>query len=212
MTTDPWYGRDLGGYRVGDELGTALGGELYAAQQVARGRPVVLKIVDPSVAAATGFRGRFERDVALLGSFFHPHVVTLYGAGTVEGTSILAMRPDDDPTLEELIAESGALDTPRAIALVAQVASALDAVHQRGLVHRALSPASILVRAADGGEQAAITDFAVADDTAGYGGLFSPPPGTAPPPIDYAAPEQVRGDPTTPRRTSTRSARSCSRR
>ncbi len=198
MTPDPWYGRELGGYRVGDELGTALGGELYAAHQIARGRPVVLKIVDPTVAAAAGFRARFERDVALLGSFFHPHVVTLYGAGTVEGTSFLAMRPDDDPTLEELIAQVGALDTPRATAIVAQIATALDAVHQRGLVHRGLSPASILVRTADAGEQAAITDFAVADDTAGYGGLFTPPLGTAPPPVDYAAPEQVRGDPTTP--------------
>jgi hypothetical protein len=199
MTTDAWHGRVLGGYRVAGRLGTALGGELYAAEQIDRSRPVILKIVSASVAASSGFAERFERDAALLAAFFHPHVATVYEAGVQDGTHYLATRPVEGPTLERVIADAGMLDHVRVTELIAQVAAALDAVHERGVVHGGLSPASIVVRRHEGAELASITDFAVVDDTSLYGGLFDRPSGTAPPPIDYAAPEQVRGERATPR-------------
>jgi hypothetical protein len=199
MSPHAWYRRVLHGHRVGGHIGDALGGQLYEARELAGGHAATIDVIDASVAAAPGFRGRFERDVALLGSFAHPHVVALRGAGQAGGATYLVLDPLDGPTLAELIAVSGPLDPGRVVELVAQLATALDAAHQRGLVHRGLSPASIVVRERGAVEQAAIMDFAVADDTALYGGLFERPEGTAPPPIDYAAPEQVRGRPSGPR-------------
>ena len=145
------------------------------------------KVVDDGVLAGRGFRERFERDARALGSFYHPHVVTLYGAGTSQGTAYLATRPVDGPTLEELVARAGTLDHLRVTELIAQVAAALDAAHERGLLHRGLSPRSILVRAREGLEHAQITDFAIADDTAVYGGMFDRPEGIR------AAADRLRG-------------------
>ena len=194
MSTGSWYHRVLDGYRVGAHAGVALGGDLYDAEQLPSSRRVQLKIIAPTVAAASGFAARHEHDVALLSSFSHPHVMTLLGAGRADGATYMASKPLAGRTLSELILVYGRLDHVRVTELVAQLAAALDAAHERGLVHRGLSPSSIVVGTHDGLEHATITDFAVADDPALYRGLFARPSGTAPPPADYAAPEQIRGD------------------
>jgi len=205
-----WHGRNVGPFRIARSLGEGFGGELFEAEQSDRNRPALLKLVTPSVAASEGFTQRFERDTGHLGSFLHPNVVTLYAAGVDANTYYLAMRPVRGRTLAALIAEAGALSPRRAVELIGGVASAIDEGHRRGLLHRGLAPASILVSDRDGREQASVTDYAVADDTSLYGGMLTLPPGTAPPRVDYAAPEQVRGEPSVAPATSTRWARSCS--
>ena len=194
MSTGSWYHRVLDGYRVGAHAGVALGGDLYDAERLRGAERALLKIIAPGVLVAPGFQARHERDVALLRSFQHPHVMTLLDAGSADGATYVAMRPLPGPMLAELIVRYGRLDHGRVTELAVQISAALDAAHERGLVHRGLSPGSIVVSERDGLEHATLTDFAVADDPALYGGLFVRPSGTAPPPADYVAPEQVRGD------------------
>jgi serine/threonine-protein kinase len=118
-------------------------GIVYRATQLALARPVALKLVASHYAAAEDFRARFKREWETAAAIDHPNVIPVYEAGEAQGHLFLAMRYVEGVDLANLIAGEVSLDMSRSIRMIAQVASALDAAHARGLVHRDVKPANI---------------------------------------------------------------------
>jgi hypothetical protein len=165
---------------------------VYRATQLSLKRVVALKLLSPELGDDPDFRARFEREGQLQAGVDHQHIVAVYEAGESDRGLFLAMRLIPGPTLKELIL-GGQLDPRRTLRLLTQVAQALDAAHDAGLIHRDIKPQNILI---DKGEHVYLADFGLTkavDDTASITqtGQFL---GT----IDYASPEQIRGDPATP--------------
>jgi YVTN family beta-propeller protein len=149
---------------------------------------VALKILAPELARDVGFRERFLRESRLAASLEHPNVVPIHDAGEVGEELYIAMRFVEGADLKQLLV-AGPLEPGRAVALVSQVASALDAAHARGLVHRDVKPSNVLVT---GDDHVYLADFGLtrrlAEPTLAVDASRSL--GTA----DYVAPEQIRGD------------------
>ena len=185
-------GSTLGDFKVEDEVGRGGMGVVYRAVQISLGRPVALKVIAGSLSDNVAFRDRFVRESRLTASLDHPNVIPVFAAGETDGVLYIAMRYVDGTDLRSLVAAEGKLDPLRAAGVIAQVASALDAAHERGLVHRDVKPANILVAARGGGEHVYLTDFGLTKRSASESGLTSAGEwvGT----LDYVAPEQLRGD------------------
>ena len=185
-------GASIGGYRIVAVLGEGGMGMVYRAVQEGLGRDVALKVIIPRLAADPDFRRRFQRESRLAASIQHPNVLPVYEAGEHDGVLFVSMQYVEGTDLKALIALEERLEPARAARLVAQVAAALDAAHARGLVHRDVKPANVLVARHDGEEHAYLTDFGISKhlESAALtetGALL----GT----VDYAAPEQLQGDP-----------------
>src|SRR5262245_42395340 len=154
-------------------------------------RSVALKLLAASLAEDESFRNRFLRESELAASIDHPNIVPIYEAGTTDDRLFIAMRYVDGRDLKERLAR-GHLNAGEATGIVAQVASALDAAHARGLVHRDVKPSNVLLDIGarpDGSDHAYLADFGITKrvtDEADDGHLL----GT----IDYVAPEQIAGD------------------
>ncbi len=185
-------GSTLGDFKVEDEVGRGGMGVVYRAVQISLGRPVALKVIAGSLSDNVAFRDRFVRESRMAASLDHPNVIPVFAAGETDGVLYIAMRYVDGTDLRSLVAAEGRLDPLRAAGVIAQVASALDAAHERGLVHRDVKPANILVAARGGGEHVYLTDFGLTKRSASESGLTSAGEwvGT----LDYVAPEQLRGD------------------
>ncbi|RKQ86560.1 serine/threonine-protein kinase [Solirubrobacter pauli] len=183
-------GTALAGYRIESLAGRGGMGVVYRATQVALGRPVALKLLTAELADDEGFRARFRREWETAAAIDHPNVIPLYEAGASEdGQLFIAMRFVEGVDLAYLSAD-GPMGAERAVRLVAQIAAALDAAHARGLVHRDVKPANVLVGP---GDHVYLTDFGLSREATQTRltrtGLFV---GST----DYAAPEQVRGEAT----------------
>jgi serine/threonine protein kinase len=137
------------------------------------------------------FRARFVSECKLAAAIDHPNVVQIFHAGEERGVLYVTMRYIDGTDLRTLLAEVGRLPPERAVRIIAQVAGALDAAHARGLVHRDVKPANVLLAERDGGEKAYLTDFGVTKERSASGGLTKT--GFAVGTADYMAPEQARG-------------------
>ena len=133
-------GSELAGYRIDGVAGQGGMGVVYRATQLALDRPVALKVIASELANNADFRERFKSEAQLAASIDHPNVVPVYEAGEADGVLYLAMRYVDGTDLRELVEREGGLEPERAVRLVWQVASALDAAHRRGLVHRDVKP------------------------------------------------------------------------
>ena len=156
----------LGDFRLERELGRGGMGVVYLAEEVRLGRHVALKLIAPDLAEDADFRHRFEREARIAAGLDHPNVVPLFAAGEVDGHLYLSMRYVEGTDLKSLLVERGRLDYPSATSIVAQVGSALDAAHARGLVHRDVKPANILLgRTSEGGFHAYLTDFGITKDS-----------------------------------------------
>jgi YVTN family beta-propeller protein len=184
-------GSAFAGYRIDGLAGRGGMGVVYRATQVGLDRPVALKLIIPELADDISFRERFRRESQLAASIDHPNVIPVYEAGEAEGRLFIAMRYVEGTDLGTLIARTGNLDPPRAIRILEQVAAALDAAHRRGLVHRDVKPANILITE-DGEEHAYLTDFGLTKRTTSAGGLTGT--GQFVGTLDYIAPEQIRGE------------------
>jgi serine/threonine-protein kinase len=183
---DQRIGTVLGGYRILEPLGSGGTSVVYRAEHVRLGRPAALKLLAPGLGEAD-FSDRFLRESQLVASLDHPSIVPVYDAGEDDGLLYIAMACVEGSDLKTLLATEGRLPTRRALRIVGQIAAALDAAHARGLVHRDVKPANVLVGADD---RAYLTDFGVVKEVASNGstrtGAFI---GT----IDYCAPEQIEG-------------------
>ena len=179
-------------FRIEDVVGRGGMGVVYRAVQVSLGRPVALKLIAPQLAADPAFRERFERESRLAASLDHPNVVPVYAAGEHAGALYIAMRFVAGTDLRALINAEGRLAPERAARIVSHVASALDAAHEQGLVHRDVKPANVLISQRGGEEHAYLTDFGLTKRSTSSGGLTGSGQwvGT----LDYVAPEQLRGE------------------
>src|SRR5581483_4925710 len=140
------------------------------------------------------FRERFLRESKLAASLEHPHIVPIHSAGEADGVLYLAMRYIEGRDLGALLKSLGRLDPARVVAILRQVGSALDVAHARGLVHRGVKPANILLtRHGDEDDYAYLCDFGLAKHTSTVSSLTGSRAivGT----VDYLAPEQIEGRP-----------------
>ena len=155
-------GAVLAGFRVESLLGEGAMGTVYLAQETSTGRRVALKLLAPELARDERFRRRFLRETELAASLDHPHAVPTLASGEEDGTLYLAMAYVEGSDLRKLLRGEGRLEPERALNLIEQVASALDAAHAAGLVHRDVKPGNILVAQRHDGEHAYICDFGLA--------------------------------------------------
>jgi len=184
-------GSTLGGYRIEGIIGQGGMGVVYRATQLRLDRTVALKLITPAFANDPGFRERFDRESRVTASLDHPHVVPVHEANEADGLLYIVMRYVEGQDLRALIADTGRLDPARAARLAAQVGSALDAAHTRGMVHRDVKPANILVSGRPPEEHAYLTDFGLTKQVSSAEGLTRTGEwvGT----LDYVAPEQIEG-------------------
>lgn len=181
----------IAGYRIEEVLGRGGMGVVYRATQLALGREVAIKLIATERSDDPVFRERFTSESRIAASIEHANVIPVYEAGEDDGLLFIAMRLVEGFDLGQLLARTGPLMPERATHMIAQVAGALDAAHGRGLVHRDVKPANVLVTA-DQPEHAYLTDFGLAK----YAGALSRITradqflGT----LDYLAPEQIRGE------------------
>jgi tRNA A-37 threonylcarbamoyl transferase component Bud32/streptogramin lyase len=191
MITQLGPGATVAGYRIESVLGRGGMGVVYLAEDLRLNRKVALKLIAPELAADPRFRERFLREAELAASLDHPHVLPVYGAGETDGQLWIAMRYVEGEDLDTLLAREGPLEPLRAVELVRQVGEALDAAHGRGLVHRDVKPANVLVAPVAAGEHCYLTDFGLArareDETVAASSAHLS--GT----VAYAAPERLAG-------------------
>jgi YVTN family beta-propeller protein len=180
-------GSTLAGYRIDAQIARGGMGVVYRATHLGLDRPVALKVIARELADREGFRERFLRESRLAARLEHPAVVPIYDSREVDGELIVAMRLVPGGDLRKLIDREGPLPPARAIALLGQVAEALDAAHAAGIVHRDVKPHNVLVD----GERAYLSDFGLAKalDQSGVQPSGASVVGTA----EYMSPEQWRG-------------------
>jgi len=195
-------GRLLGQYRVEREVGRGGMGEVYLARDARLDRPVALKLLPPSLTSDPGRARRLEREARAASSLSHPNIVTVHEFGESEGLRFIVTEYVEGRTLKELIG-TGGLKLSQALDAAIQIASALEAAHRVGVVHRDVKPENVMVRE-DG--YVKVLDFGLAKPTAKPGP--APPDGsgdTAPTAlitepgvimgtVAYMSPEQARGE------------------
>src|SRR6478735_5307937 len=165
-------------------------GIVYRALHVPLKREVALKVIAPTVSADAEFRARFRHEFEAAASLQHPNVIPIYHAGEEDGLLYVTMRYVDGTDLARLVMVETRLAPTRAALIIGQVAAALDAAHARGLIHRDVKPANILVD----GQHALLTDFGLIKSLHA-GDTQVTKPGTVIGTFDYAAPEQLDARP-----------------
>ena len=180
-------GAEVSGYRVDELIGRGGMGEVYRAWDERLERNVALKILIPRLADDDAFRERLLRESRLAASLDHPNVVPVYDAGEADGRFFLAMRYVEGTDLRAVLRGEGALSPERAIDIAAQVAGALDAAHERGLVHRDVKPSNVLL---DERGHCYLADFGLTQSVSSQG---QAPDESLLGTLDYVAPEQIRG-------------------
>ena len=191
-------------YRVLSPLGSGGMGQVYLAEDVRLGRRLAIKVLSPRAVRDEGRLWRFEREARTISTLNHPNILTIYDIGHVGDTRFLATEYIDGVTLRTVL-ERGRVDIRHAIEIAIQVAQALAAAHDAGVIHRDLKPENIMIRV-DGYVKvldfglAKLTDreaFAAASDAATQ--LPDTRDGVVMGTCSYMAPEQIRGTDVDPR-------------
>ena len=182
----------LAGYRLQAQVGAGGMAAVFRAHDERLGRLVALKVLAPALAADGAFRRRFIAESRAAAAVDDPHIIPVYEAGEADGVLFIAMRFVAGGDLRGVLEREGVLAPGRAAAFISPVASALDAAHRVGLVHRDVKPANILVDArADRPDHVYLSDFGVSKGAVssvsltGAGHFVGTP--------DYSAPEQIQG-------------------
>jgi serine/threonine kinase PknH len=151
-------GSTFGHYELRKLLGKGGMGEVYEARDTAKDRIVAIKILSEGLSDDDIYRERFRRESQAAAKLQEPHVVPIHDWGDVDGTLYIDMRLVRGVDLRKLL-RNGPLEPERAVAIVRQIASALDAAHADGLVHRDVKPENIIVT---GDDFAYLVDFGIA--------------------------------------------------
>ncbi|MCF8572068.1 serine/threonine protein kinase [Gordonia sp. HY002] len=176
-------GTVLGPYRLVRLLGRGGMGEVYEAVDTVKGRTVALKLLPAALADDHGYRTRFLRESRTVARLNDPHVIPIHDFGEIDGRLYLDMRIVHGRDLRSVLGD-GPLHPERAVAIIGQIAGALDAAHASGLLHRDVKPENILI---DGNDFAYLVDFGIAQ-AAGSTRLTQT--GTAIGSFAYMAPER----------------------
>jgi serine/threonine-protein kinase len=197
-------GDKIAGYRIEEQIGEGGMAVVYRARDERLGRHVALKLLAPALAADEGFRHRFIRESRSAAAVDHPNIIPIYEAGDASGVLFIAMRYIRGGDVRSLLERERPLSGARTWAIISQVAAALDAAHARGLIHRDVKPANMLLDARSGtagedrsrrpGDQAQhvyLSDFGISKQplTASNLTMTGQFVGT----LDYIAPEQIDG-------------------
>lgn len=151
-------GTPFGRYRLVEQLGRGGMGEVWKAFDTATQRVVAVKVLPAQLAADPVFEQRFRREAYTAASLSEPHVVPIHNFGEIDGRLYVDMRLIEGEDLEHTLAK-GPLNPPRAVKIIEQIASALNAAHRVGLVHRDVKPSNILLGEDD---FAYLIDFGIA--------------------------------------------------
>jgi serine/threonine protein kinase, bacterial len=153
-------GSRFGPYLLKRLLGSGGFGEVYEAEDTAMHRVVALKLLSSSYSHNPAFRERLFREARTAGRLHDPHVVPIHSCGEIDGQLYIDMRLIDGADLQGVLDREGAMDPARAVAIVRQIASALDAAHAEQVIHRDVKPANILL---GGNDFACLVDFGLAN-------------------------------------------------
>jgi hypothetical protein len=186
-------GDQVAGYQIGEQIGTGGMAVVYRALDLRLDRRVALKVLAPRLAEDEAFRQRFIRESRAAAGVDHPHIIPVFEAGEANGVLFIAMRYVSSGDVRSLIQSAGQLSLDRASAIATQAASALDAAHAHGLIHRDVKPGNILIDSVGGRDHVYLADFglskySLAANTLTATGQFM---GT----LDYVSPEQIQGQP-----------------
>jgi serine/threonine-protein kinase len=187
-------GEVIDGYTIVRSIGAGGMGEVYLAQHPRLPRRDALKVLAATVCAESEYRQRFEREADIAATLWHPHIVEVHDRGDVDGRLWIAMDYVEGTDAGELLTERYPKGMPpdEVVRIVTAIGDALDYAHQRGLLHRDVKPANILIANAGAqNERIMLADFGIARRTSETSNLTGTnmTVGT----VAYAAPEQLTG-------------------
>ncbi|WP_375497676.1 serine/threonine-protein kinase [uncultured Jatrophihabitans sp.] len=189
---------EFGRYRLIELLGRGGMGEVYRAHDTVRDRVVALKVLPDYLAGDESFETRFRRESRMAAKLNEPHIIPIHDFGEIDGRLFLDMRLVEGHDLGSILASRGVLPVGVAVELVAQIASALDAAHLSGLVHRDVKPSNILLTgltdALDDVPFAYLVDFGIARSAAQEGTALTATTATVGT-VAYMSPERISGLP-----------------
>jgi len=189
-------GARIAGYLLEEQIGQGGMAVVFRAHDERLERTVALKILAPALAADEAFRQRFIRESRAAAAVDDPHIIPVFEAGEASGVLFIAMRYVRGGDVRSLVSRFGPLPPGRVAEIVSQVASALDAAHGRGLVHRDVKPANMLLDASSGSgrpDHVYLSDFGLSKGSLQASGLTGT--GTFLGTLDYISPEQIEGKP-----------------
>jgi serine/threonine-protein kinase len=182
----------VAGYRVEEQIGAGGMAVVYRARDERLGRPVALKVLAPSLANDAEFRARFIREWRAATAVEHPHIIPVYAADDAGGILYIAMRLVNGGDLSSLVRRTGPLPADQVAGFISAVASALDAAHEIGLVHRDIKPGNMLLDSASGlPDHVYLSDFGLTKNPESGTALTTTGSFMGTP--DYVAPEQISG-------------------
>jgi DNA-binding beta-propeller fold protein YncE len=189
-------GSRIAGYLLEEQIGQGGMAVVFRAHDERLDRTVALKILAPALAADEAFRQRFIRESRAAAAVDDPHIIPVFEAGEASGVLFIAMRFVRGGDVRSLVGQFGPLPPGRVAEITSQVASALDAAHGRGLVHRDVKPANMLLDASSGAgrpDHVYLSDFGLSKGSLQASGLTGT--GTFLGTLDYISPEQIEGKP-----------------
>src|ERR1700754_2185124 len=155
-------GSMFGPYHLKRLLGRGGMGEVYEAEHTVKEWTVAVKLMADTFRRDPVFRERMKREARIAGRLQEPHVVPIHDYGEIDGQMFMEMHLIEGIDLDDTLKRFGPLTPPRAVAIISQIASALDAAHAAGVMHRDVKPPNILVTRDD---FAYLADFGIASAT-----------------------------------------------
>ncbi|HEV8195188.1 MAG TPA: protein kinase [Gemmatimonadales bacterium] len=176
-------------YRIERELGAGGMATVYLAQDIRHDRRVAIKVLRPELAAVIGAE-RFLSEIKTTANLQHPHILSLFDSGTVDGTVFYVMPFVEGESLRDRLAREKQLPVDEALRISREVADALQYAHQHGVIHRDIKPENILLQ----GGHALVADFGIALAAAKTGGSRMTETGMSLGTPQYMSPEQAMGE------------------
>jgi hypothetical protein len=190
---DDGIGAEVAGYRIESVIGRGGMAVVYRAEDTRLGRKVALKVLSPALSEEERFQQRFVQESRLAASLDHPNIIPIYEAGNADGRLFIAMRYVVGHDMKVALAANSPMGASRTLRVFEQIGDALDAAHERGLVHRDVKPGNVLLTSFhEHADHVYLTDFGLTKRASSLtGGLTGTGHflGT----IDYVAPEQIAG-------------------
>jgi serine/threonine-protein kinase len=184
-----------GTFRIQGPLAEGGMGVVYRALDEKLERPVALKVMKPDISQDPEFSERFTREAKSMAKVLHPALPVVFAFGEENGVAYMAIELVEGKTLHALIEQSGVLGFRRACGIAIHVLDGLAAVHEKGIIHRDVKPANVMVHRRAGSDRVKLLDFGLAKFFRGKhtGSLTDPSILLGTP--SYMAPEFIKGDP-----------------